>query len=716
MGSRIEIKNWSYRYPLNDAWAVEDLTLNVAAGEKVLLTGRSGWGKSTVLQAIAGILGSADEGGESSGSITIDGTPALEARGRVGLILQNPESQVIFARVQDNATFGGENLGVEREEILTRTEEALHTVDLDAEHGISPQRLAQHLSGGQTQRLAIASIMVMRPDVIICDEPTANLDPDGVQCVVDAIADAAHQTGATLLVVDHNVQAWDGIVERHIALGDQVDFEDYAGRYASTRPHGPKALEAQNLSFGYAGEPLSYPLTTHFHTHEVTAITGVNGAGKTTLSLTLAGLLPALAGEVRVSDAIRADLPSAHPSDWDSHQLAERIQYVFQNPEHQFVTNTVLGEMESALRISHPELAKDEEKLAYKAKERLAYYDLAEQQAQNPYSLSGGQKRRLTVACAIEAKPNILLVDEPTYGQDPHTWLTLVKMFAKLRDEGTCVITVTHDRAFIDALGARELVIPARTYDENHEDKDTRVDSPSRIVARLNPLSRFFTGLLVGLPLIISLDVVSASVALGAILVVLLALGFSPKKLALYTWPMLIGAAGSFLTVIIHNAQHDPVLASATAIRVLAMSAPAVVLVMGIDPTDLADAFVQKLHLSDRFVYAALAGFRLLPLLKEDLECIHQARTIRGLHTRSKFRQLFSDALSILILAVRRSTTLSLVMQARGFGADVQRTLVRISRTSALDAVAYALAVAIPLLSLGVAYYSGSMNLFGNLI
>ncbi|WP_418968791.1 ATP-binding cassette domain-containing protein [Alloscardovia omnicolens] len=739
MGSSVEISHWSYRYPLNDTWAVDDLSLSVAAGEKILLTGRSGWGKSTVLQGITGILGDVEDGGDVRGTISVDGVPAIQARGRVGLILQDPESQIVFARVIDNATFGAENLGVERDEIIRRAQLALHTVDVDPAHGIEPARLAQQLSGGQTQRLAVASIMAMQPDVIVCDEPTANLDPDGIERVISSIVQAAQSTGATLIVVDHNVEQWLPFMDRHVTLGEPIALEEYAGLYAPAQlnSHGEKrsdalqqqnsyeadsddevlvnnrtALYTDNLCFGYANEQVSYPFTHSFDAGTITALTGVNGAGKTTLSLTLAGLLPALSGHVRVSDAVRGVISSAEPSQWSTSQLAQRIQYVFQNPEHQFVTNSVRDEMMSALRISHSDM--DEAALNALAQERLEYYNLISQINHNPYSLSGGQKRRLTVACAIEAQPHILIVDEPTYGQDPQTWLALVRMFAQLRDSGTCIITVTHDRAFIDALGAREIVIEANP--DSYSDKKVRNESQSAFVASLNPMTRLFTGLLVGLPLIFSLDIVSSSLALLLSLIVIFGVGFTPRTVLKYTWPILVGAIGSFITVAVYNKDHNLMLATATSIRVLAMSAPAVVLVMRMDPTDLADAFVQKLKLSDRFVYAALAGFRLLPLLRVDMESIHQARRIRGIQSQSRIEKYKNDALNLLVLAIRRSTMLAIVMQARAFGAPFKRTNVRLSLMHWRDYIAFGISILIPIIALIAAYYMGALNLFGQFV
>ncbi|TCD53586.1 ATP-binding cassette domain-containing protein [Alloscardovia theropitheci] len=732
MGARIEITHWSYRYPLKEDWAVKDVNLNVAAGEKILLTGRSGWGKSTLLQAIAGIVGDTEDGGQALGTIMIDDESALEKHGCVGLIMQDPESQIVFARVIDNATFGGENLGVDRKEILSRTHNALSTVHLDKDCGIEPDHLAQELSGGQIQRLSIASIMVMQPDVIICDEPTANLDPEGVKDVVVAIGQIAEEIGATLIVVDHNDTVWEPIIDRKVILDAGYENNDFKEQIAKLREEikipeyerssskSIQAMRAHALQCGFEGQNVGHEFTGEFNTHEITAITGVNGAGKTTLAMTLAGLLPAISGDVSVSEDIRADIASCDPHEWESRELAPRIQFVFQNPEHQFVTNSVLLEMISALRISHPQL--DEKGLRSLAINRLAYYELELQSNQNPYTLSGGQKRRLTVACAIEANPRILIVDEPTYGQDPITWMALVKMFAQLRDSGTCIITVTHDRDFIEMLGAREIELsPLEISHASVKDGDDDIhvfakSSQSHFVSSLNPITRLGIGIIIGLPLIVSLDIISASVALGLEFVIAMVLGFSLKTLARYTWPVLIGAAGSFITVMMYNAQHSWILALATAIRVIAMGAPAIVMVMRIDPTDLADAFVQKLHISDRFVYAALAGFRLLPFLRVDLESIHQARAIRAIQSRSRLKKLRDDAVSLLVLAIRRSTTLSIVMQARGFGSQVTRTHIRISRTHLRDWCALAVAIAVPVIALGVAYYGGTLNLFGNLV
>ena len=216
----VSIDGWGWRHGSRRAWALRDIDLQISAGERVLLLGASGSGKSTLVRAIAGVLGT-DEG-ESEGSVRLDGSPPSAARGSAGLVLQDPDSQVVLARVGDEVAFGCENLGVPREEIWSRVREALDLVGLD----VPLDHSTTALSGGQKQRLALAAIVAMRPGLIILDEPTANLDPDGVEQVRDAVARVVDQTGATLVVVEHRVAAWESLVDRVVVLEAGVVVAD----------------------------------------------------------------------------------------------------------------------------------------------------------------------------------------------------------------------------------------------------------------------------------------------------------------------------------------------------------------------------------------------------------------------------------------------------------------------------------------------------------
>ena len=196
----VRARGWGWRHAGRLAWAVSDLDLSIEPGERVLVLGASGAGKSTLINGLAGVLGGDDEG-ESTGELLINDQRPEAARGEVGLVLQDPDSQVILARVGDDVAFGCENLGVPRDEIWRRVTASLDAVGLDLplDHPTSA------LSGGQKQRLALAGVLAMQPGLLLLDEPTANLDAVGVVEVRDAVARVLERTGSTLVVIEHRV-------------------------------------------------------------------------------------------------------------------------------------------------------------------------------------------------------------------------------------------------------------------------------------------------------------------------------------------------------------------------------------------------------------------------------------------------------------------------------------------------------------------------------
>ncbi|MGO2111535.1 MAG: ABC transporter ATP-binding protein, partial [Pseudoclavibacter sp.] len=212
-GAVIEARGWGWRHAGRRAAAVAGLDLRVESGERILLLGPSGAGKSTLLAALAGVLGGADEG-EETGSLTIDGRRPEAARGAAGLVLQDPQSNTILGRVGDDVAFGCENLRVPRDEIWGRVRRALDDVGLD----LPLDRSTARLSGGERQRLALAGVLALRPRLFLLDEPTANLDPDGVVEVRDAVWRVADRTGATLVVIEHRVDTWLPVADRVVVL------------------------------------------------------------------------------------------------------------------------------------------------------------------------------------------------------------------------------------------------------------------------------------------------------------------------------------------------------------------------------------------------------------------------------------------------------------------------------------------------------------------
>lgn len=488
----IEARGWGWRYATRHAWAARDVTLRIEPGERVLLLGASGAGKSTLLQGVAGVLGGADEG-DATGEILIDGSPAAAARGRTGLVLQDPDSQTILARVGDDVAFGCENLGVPRAEIWPRVGAALAAVGLDVPQG----RSTAALSGGQKQRLALAGIVAMRPGAVLLDEPTANLDPRGVTDVVEAVRRVLDATGATLIVIEHRIDAWLPLVDRVVVLGAEggvladgtpdavlaargVELAAAGVWVPGIRPVAPSMpahspgevlVMGERLRVGRArGVAVAGPIDVEVRAGEVLGIVGANGAGKSTLGLTLAGLLPAVGGAVRASGSLaggavvrrgaRADDPLA----WTSTALLTRIGTVFQEPEHQLLATTVRGELEVGPR----RLGLPESEITARTDELLERLRLTAVAAANPYTLSGGEKRRLTVAATLATRPRVVVLDEPTFGQDARTWRELVAIIADLRDgvdeRGPLgIAAITHDEAVLDALSARRFSLePAR--------------------------------------------------------------------------------------------------------------------------------------------------------------------------------------------------------------------------------------------------------------
>ena len=466
----VDARGWGWRHAGRSSWALRGLDLHIEPGERVLLLGASGAGKSTLVHALAGVLGG-DEEGESEGRLRVGDTDAARARGQVGLVLQDPDSQVGLARVGDDVAFGCENMGVPREETWRRVTQSLRAVGLD----LPLRHPTSGLSGGQKQRLALAGVLAMQPGLLLLDEPTANLDPHGVIEVRDAVARVLEVSGSTLVVVEHRVDVWWPLVNRVIVLApgggvladgapDDVLRREGAALAASGvwvpghPPQHPSRLHQPGAALLHT-EALAIGRSTALHSDidlvaragECIALTGPNGVGKTTLGLTLGGLLPAIGGRV-VATGLSRGL-GADPLRWKSRELVTRIGSVFQDPEHQFVSGTVAGELAigaRATRLSSDETTRRIDPLL----ERLRLGHLTEA---NPFTLSGGEKRRLSVATVLVTRPPLLVLDEPTFGQDSRTWAELVAFLAELLDEGSSVIAVTHDAHLVDALADTEL-------------------------------------------------------------------------------------------------------------------------------------------------------------------------------------------------------------------------------------------------------------------
>jgi energy-coupling factor transporter ATP-binding protein EcfA2 len=434
-----------------------------------MLLGASGSGKSTLLAGLAGIL----EGGESEGELLVDGMDPRAVRSRTGIVFQDPESQLVMARAGDEVAFGLENRCVPMAEIWPRVDATLSSVGFP----YGRDRPTDALSGGEQQRLALADALAFEPGLLLLDEPTANLDPDGAALVRDALRRVLPGAGRTMILIEHRVAEAIDLVDRVVVLeggaglvADGPPAEVFAQRGDELAragvwvpdhplpapPERPRrapevVLLADQVAYRFPGSSslATGPISLEVRSSEALAIFGPNGSGKTTLALLLGGLLRPASGSVTGVDGQPIwRLPAR--------QLAGRIGSVFQDPEHQFLTGTVREELALAPERDGLPAAEAASRAAV-LMERLRLTPLAEA---NPFTLSGGEKRRLSVATALVTEPSVLILDEPTFGQDRRTAVELLDLLSLQRDAGTAICFVTHDLPFANVLADRRLAMP----------------------------------------------------------------------------------------------------------------------------------------------------------------------------------------------------------------------------------------------------------------
>ena len=365
----------------------------------------------------------------------------------------------------------------------------------------------------------------------------------------------------------------------------------------------------------------------------------------------------------------------------------------------------------------------------------------------NPMTLSGGEKRRLSVATALISAPELLILDEPTFGQDRGTWLGLVRLLRAALARGVTLVSITHDPAFVAAMGQRVVDLgqvgtrggaPEDSTDEagaapvgNVHDEGTK-PGPQRgargLLARTNPVARVLALLVATTPLLITIDPVSAGVALALELALMPLSGVSARSFFLKATPLLVAAPLGALSMLLYASpgghvywqlgpaaisDHSMWLALGIGLRMCAIVMPAIALLDRIDPTDMGDGLAQILHLPARPVLAALAGARMTSLMAADWKALERARRARGVGDASRIRSFLRGSFSLLVFALRRSGKLATTMEARGFGASVARTWARPSRLCAADAALMAVAIAVPTIALALSVWAGTFALVG---
>ncbi|BBH68185.1 heme ABC transporter ATP-binding protein [Actinoplanes sp. OR16] len=518
----LQLTGVSVRHEIDEEWGParpQNVTAEINAGEVVLLLGPSGCGKSTLTLTVNGLIPQVVDA-HMDGTVRVGDhdtrtTPVPRMAAEVAMVFQDPDAQIVTATVLDEVCFGPENLLLPPAEVEARAEDALRRVGLWERRDEEPDRL----SGGGRQRLAIACALALRTPVLVLDEPTANLDPSGVEEVFRTLRDITADRDRAVLLVEHNLDAAIDLVDRVIVLDaegrvvldgparetlrENADhllelgvwlpaatlaalrlreagivfgrlpltpaelaaaldatatlpalLRDPEGggrdRMAGARDlttGGRPAIAVRGLSVFRGSTRILDGVDLDIAAGEFVAVVGSNGAGKTTLAQALAGVITTRRG------AVTAD--GLDPVTADPRVFAERVGFVFQNPEHQFVTSRVDDELTYGLRVR----GVPAEEAEARAGELLDRLGLRELRTTHPFLISGGQKRRLSVGAALITRPHVLVLDEPTFGQDRERAAELLSLLDGLHADGTTIVVVSHDMTLVAEHATRVLVL-----------------------------------------------------------------------------------------------------------------------------------------------------------------------------------------------------------------------------------------------------------------
>lgn len=462
----IEIENLRFTYPSREIPTLHGITTRVLRGAFVLLTGPTGCGKSTLLRTLNGLIPHASAG-TLTGTVHLNGKdiatqPLATTCQQVSLLFQNPDDQLFCTLVEDEIAFGLENLGFPPEEIQERITIALEQVGLSG----FESRQVSSLSGGERQRVALAAICAMRPQVLLLDEPTSHLDPQGTRDILRIVKKLNSAQGITVVLATHRTKevaplcnhVWlmengricldlpkadafqDATPYQRLGVQVPVDASPNAPtpslKRASNVERQETLLNIQNLHFRYPNTDTDAvcDISCEVPRGEVLAIMGANGSGKTTLIHLIAGLLRPSTGEMAIDGKSCARVKL--------HQLAGKVGIVFQNPDLLLQAETVRDEVAFG-----PKNLKFPKKILEERVDRtLTRFDLQNLSSEAPYALSRGQRQRTAVAATFALYPDLFLLDEPTTGQDAqHLYQLMDELCNEIRHAHKTLIFATHD-------------------------------------------------------------------------------------------------------------------------------------------------------------------------------------------------------------------------------------------------------------------------------
>ena len=477
----ITAENLSYRYPFCETPSLSDVSFTLEKGEAMLVTGASGCGKSTLLRTLNGLIPNHFKGRLEGRLKVLDlefPSPLEEVSRRVGTVLQNPEEQIMATTVQEEVALALEWQCVPQDEIRRRVGVALESFDLTR----LAARSVFNLSSGERQKCVLAAIMASGADVVVMDEPTANLSPEATEDLAKLCL-TLKSHGVTLVIVDHRLYWLRGVLDKLLVLKDgkvtlnlarlenlgkpdpldrlaaHPDFATCGLRSVNvSRPallavtevncHQP-AVTIRNLSFRYSkkSEWIYRDFSAVIPQGAITAVVGANGAGKTTLARLLCGLLKPTSGEIAFATPGGG---AARPP----RARREQTAFVMQQMDIQLYMRTV----EEELLFSAPRRL-DKSTRRADATHWLEVFGLAHLKNRHPHSLSGGEKQRLVVACALMKRPTLMILDEPTSGLDGNNMRIIARELKAYAAQGGSVLLITHDLELLSLVADYQLEI-----------------------------------------------------------------------------------------------------------------------------------------------------------------------------------------------------------------------------------------------------------------
>ena len=479
------VDNLSFRYRDRQGAAIHNLSFTANPGEVLLIAGASGCGKTTLVRCINGLIPRSYKG-EMSGKILVFGEEVKDWKlsqisQKIGTVLQDPERQILGTKVVNEVAFGLENLGMPRKEIYARVDEALNFLKIPHLRG----RETFSLSGGEKQKVALAGILAMRPSIVLLDEPLASLDPASAQDTLDAVRLLADQ-GLSILMVEHRVEDVLRIKPERVMfmsegeiryLGDvsglskvvnyrevKLPAEDIVERAKLDPPPAeikvlPGVTSSQvgaerealvkfeDVAFGYDVErEILHGIDLQINRGDVIAVLGPNGAGKTTFVKHAIGLLKPKSGRVLVGGRDTREASVA--------EIASMLGYVFQSPSHMLFAPTVREE----LAFGPTNMKHTKEQIELEVKEALKIVNLVEKEQDPPLALSFGQQKRVSIAAILAMRSRILVMDEPTAGQDYQNYMNFMDSILQM-PAFEAIIFITHDVDLAAIYANRVLII-----------------------------------------------------------------------------------------------------------------------------------------------------------------------------------------------------------------------------------------------------------------